>query len=644
MLEGKLRIARTMMVDCTSMAILSNLFQLMSQQSVSPKGIGPNRDAGDYATVDSPTITYDPQANGLVPSRQETLHKKVRVMNANEQFMKGWKDLAGAPGPQSATSGPHAGGAQSAPGGATAPVGGMASPPPAPQVAPVQIEGDHTRVLRDRENAPDLHVGPNGQISGDRGVLQAFTTAENTHDMAARYMGRNFSYPDGDKLTVKLDDPSASTGPDTSPTNGEISMPPDEPAAATDPDVVSHENGHAILMGARPQYMRPSDSGNPADSGNPPVSGNPRDAGNATDSAVPADSGAHPDSGNPADWDKPANSGAPPAAAMHEAFADSTSLLNSLQDPNVRKDVTDKLARGVTSNVASNLAEGFNQMPSLHEQNPLSPQPQKPWTPNIHEGLRNLAAPPPKGPESSMEPHKASEQFTSGFYHSVLAVNERLRASDPSLSSDAALKKATDIVGSDLMHGVDFLPESPNTNQGDLARAMMKADNLHHGAQYSDLYKKCFEKSNVPTQSAVYDAQEAATRKLGQNPALTLPSSLANGEAFRVNGPSAYQNPDARDPDVPRSKAYPAAPAADTYLQQHASQLGLPTDTDVRAQEMYHNDQGETFIYYSNGASRDDVSATHYVELGFNHDGHLIQLSHAEVPELEPGQMPGTTH
>lgn len=47
----------------------------------------------------------------------------------------------------------------------------------------------------------------------------------------------------------------------------------------------------------------------------------------------------------------------------------------------------------------------------------------------------------------------------------------------------------------------------------------------------------------------------------------------------------------------------------------------------MHAQELYHNDRGETFVIYSNGAHRGDSASSEHASVGFDREGRLIHAS-----------------
>ena len=71
---------------------------------------------------------------------------------------------------------------------------------------------------------------------------------------------------------------------------------------------------------------------------------------------------------------------------------------------------------------------------------------------------------------------------------------------------------------------------------------------------------------------------------------------------------------------------------ADQFVKDNAATLQLDQGVTYRAQQMVHNDQGETFITFSDGRSSQDGKATHFLRLGFDRDGQVITESRATAP------------
>lgn len=428
--------------------------------------------------------------------------------------------------------------------------------PPMMLGTPAQIEGDHVRVQRTGVNTPLLRSDSQGRLSGDQGVIQSYTTAARVHSMTSAGLGRDFTYAGGQKLTVSLSAPSAmGIGPHYKTGLATVSLPGDR-NAERDADVVSHEAGHAILDSQRPYLERGGT-----------------------------------------------------AAAVHEAFGDGTSLFTALKDPSVRRDVIDRRKAGHPSNAASSLGEGYQQ--TIRQRRQAGGDPLPKVVDAGREGIRDMSREAPKGHESTHEdPHVAGEQFGTALYRNVINTSDALKKENPKLSDDEALKQASEKVGSAFTRALDFLPVRANVGQGDLARAMIKADKIDNGGRLGETYAANFKQANVEVDDFAYIMKERRVETLASDPSLRLPKGLAESNTFKqaAGAPRGVANEE-----------------AERYLKANAAKLGLPNG-DLRAHEMYRNDRGETFIHFSNGADRYDLEASEHAAIGFDKFGRVMHV------------------
>ncbi|MEW6282588.1 MAG: hypothetical protein AB1758_28520, partial [Candidatus Eremiobacterota bacterium] len=208
--------------------------------------------------------------------------------------------------------------------------------------------------------------------------------------------------------------------------------------------------------------------------------------------------------------------------AVHEAYADVTALTLSLRDPAVRQDVLERKARGERSNLASNIGEGTQ---AEWARDPSAP------TPGVREGLRDLSRP---GNALDLEPHEASRRYSSAIYDSILDVQARLRADNPKLSEDEALRQANQIVGGNALRSSDFLPPGPDATLEDLARATLKAGDRDQGGRYRSILEANFREAGLAVGGPSDRLREAGYATLGQETA--LPGALSQAAPF---GPAA---------------------------------------------------------------------------------------------------------
>jgi hypothetical protein len=206
-----------------------------------------------------------------------------------------------------------------------------------------------------------------------------------------------------------------------------------------------------------------------------------------------------------------------------------------------------------------------------------------------------------------------------------------MRTENPSMPKEVAFIRARDAVGSDFGRSLDFMPASRGgaLMTQDLCQSMLKADSVDQGGRYRDIYTRNFQASGIDmsTGAEVYDAREEWTRKLGENPALALPSELRTAPDF-VRSPAGTAKGDGETP---------AMSSAQRYLDGHRRELGVPDGISIKPQQLYHNDRGETFIIYSNGAGRYDPKAEQSLVFGFDARGRII---HSEGNFLESGATP----
>ncbi len=330
---------------------------LLTQMMTAPGNLeGPSTHPDDYRPVQGLSMDVSSQANGLTPTNRVRLEERIQLLQINSRLFDLYRSTAGQPPALGTVPGPFPGPVPPE-GQLPGPVPGPPGPIPGPgpgqwpvpgQLAPmpqvqgparlVHLEGDHIRVARPADR-PLVQADPNGLLTGDQQIIQAYHAARNTHQMTEGALGRpvRFGTPDG-RLTVSLDDPRAEfMGPAHLPQDGSIIFPRNNVGSGGDPDVVAHETGHAVLTSQRPQYRYEGHGG---------------------------------------------------TGAVHEAYADVTQLTLALRDPDVRRDV---LANRDGSNLASVVGEGAHLM----RQNPQIDGPRNPRL-----GIRDLSQPAPAGDQS----------------------------------------------------------------------------------------------------------------------------------------------------------------------------------------------------------------------------------------------------
>ena len=184
------------------------------------------------------------------------------------------------------------------------------------------------------------------------------------------------------------------------------------------------------------------------------------------------------------------------------------------------------------------------------------------------------------------------------------------------MSDDDALKQATNVAGKDLARATDFLPVLPNGgSQNDLARAVVSADRRDHGGEYGSIYAQNFGTAGLEAEPPAMRAGLEGIR---------LPDRVAAAKPFEVKEGT-------RRPVAGSDRA-----AAEKFVKDNATALQLEKGVSYRAQQLYHNDQGETFITLSNGAHSQDDAATRFLRMGFDRDGKIIHESRQSLPPLPP--------
>lgn len=539
-------------------------FQMMFPTRV----VTPEDKPAAYTSVEDPTVGFASQANGLVPERQRTLDGKIEVLKANQKFFEAWGDIAGKKPPADQPNLPQAPNGQKTPPMPTGPQGFV---PGKVTDIPVQVRNEHVQVASLVNGKALVKMDKSGKLTGDKAVIQAFTAANETHHLFSGALGREFGYQGENKgrLSIQLNDSSAMmSGPHHKTGQAIISTP--EANAAKDPDIISHESGHAVLDAHRPQYSR-------------------------TNSFT---------------------------RSTHEAFADGTAMLLSLKDKDVRADVLARREKGQSGNLASNLGEGIGAAVNGKLVGPEAKIPES----ERRTSIRDASQAPPGARETKNEQcHDASQRFSTGLYRSVLDVEAQLRKENPKLSADEALKQATDRVSSDFGRTLDFLPAGNTASQADLARAMIKANQVDGGGDLAGLYRKNFEASNIQVKQPYYDKRDERFQALAEKPQFNAPAGLKGSQ----DGQRVEVGPQTQ-----------GIAAADGWLAKNGEMLGVK---GMKAQQVYHNDKGETWVRFSDGKNPTDEATKRAMQVGFDKSGRMIHADpRSYVPDEKTVPLFGT--
>lgn len=281
-------------------------------------------------------------------------------------------------------------------------------------------------VLSDAARSPsEIPQLPSLRVSGEASsqcLAQVLGTANRVNSTFERYWQGDqiCRRPGSEFLTFHLSHPLAQECGPFYRSFPEPSIYTSSEATSSDPDIIAHEQGHAILDGYG-HY-------------------------NTMNSFT---------------------------ASAHEAFADVTALITSLQSPAVRERVSQSWEKGQLSTLASVIGEGSLELLHSH--------------PAISGGLRDLASPPPLSPESSEEEaHAASQRFSHGFYRAMHAIYERERQRLPPSES---LERTVQRCSGDFVNLLRYLPNRPIIEQADLVAALLQANEELNRGEELELYR-----------------------------------------------------------------------------------------------------------------------------------------------------------
>lgn len=423
---------------------ISSLYNLDIHQAGHQTSDRPNtHSVQQYPTCSAPlTVKYYAQAQPLVPAETATI--VAGVTNQNGQTLMVGPDICVV---QPQTGHSHASqcwqdGTKDKHEPEPPPLGtspDSMSRPAQPTIAPSTI----SPLVITPPNAPtpdnpECLTGLN-ELKAGQPLLQAYTTAYKTIAMFEDYSQQALALKtSSDKpLSIYIDHPRAlQYGPHYQPTAIFV-----DSLASTNPDIIAHEMGHAILDSYH-SY--------------------------ATSNTF--------------------------TASAHEAFADVTSLLTSLQSPHVRADLVNQQRLGKQHNLASVLGEGY-----------LLPEQQVHHSVQDDQGIRNLAVATASTPERQSEPcHTASKRFSSAFYHCLLGVWKQQTELQPGQDSPDSLITAVELVGRDFATALYLLPKQPYITQTNLATAMLEANSCNCAGQQVSIYRHCFTNAGLVDQETTY--------------------------------------------------------------------------------------------------------------------------------------------
>ncbi|MFH0802498.1 MAG: hypothetical protein V2A78_08985 [bacterium] len=348
-------------------------------------------------------------------------------------------------------------------------------------------------------------------------------------------------------------------------------------------DVVSHESGHAILDGLRPDYIESYDT---------------------------------------------------ETMSFHEAFGDVTAMLMTMRDeenlkqvvvqtggdlkkPNLLSSLKNRILRKQDSkvdltkpNLISNLAEEFGRAIHLDDSNPANDQQDYLRTAINNYTYTDPSQLPdsPSGDGLSNEVHSFSKLFTGAFYDVLTAACDKQNDKQNAYSKDnlAALKTAGDDLSKIWGKTLEFLPVS-SVRYRDAARAMLKAD-AALGGKYQDEIKSVF-----------------VNRKI-----------LAKGEPFKM---------ELLKPGVTLNKTIETKEEALEFLKGSMAKFRLPGGFEPSDVEFHKNNEKEQYLNYEYAAKVPVTSekggkfegynfeVKGGLALGFNKDGKMLNYHFDPINE-----------
>lgn len=281
--------------------------------------------------------------------------------------------------------------------------------------------------------------------------VQAFTSAQQTLDLFEGYAGRTLPWAfEGETLGVG---PHAGEGANAyyQRSFGSISFYSfgskvlgKTVHTAQSADTVAHETGHAILDGLKPQYGHTFDR---------------------------------------------------ETKGFHEAFGDCAAMLLTLSRPSVRAQILEQTGGDLSKeNAASRFSEEFGTAVRLGNRDPNDDR----------DYLRTALNPftyvdpatlPNDGPREALtgESHSFCQIWTRAFYDGMAGVFESGKVK---LGADAALEKSGQVMG-DLLTAAVQMTSPARARYSDIARAMMRADQLLNAGRNSSALQAAFARAGL---------------------------------------------------------------------------------------------------------------------------------------------------
>lgn len=314
-----------------------------------------------------------------------------------------------------------------------------------------------TRVVTDDAGFPKAIADTDGNYFYDVGTPQfdqvnSHTTASRTLGFYQSLLGREIPWAFGDKIISVFPHKEEGANAYYSREEGSLNFFYFDSnglgktvQTSESEDIVSHESGHAILDGLRPDYIESYDT---------------------------------------------------ETMSFHEAFGDVTAMLLATRDEGNLKQVVAQTGGNMRKdNLISSLAEEFGRAIHLDDSNPANDNKDYLRTAiNNYTYIDPSQLPDsPTGDGLANESHSFSKLFTGAFYDVLTAVCDKQKASGK--DNLAALKASGDDLSKIWGKTLEFLPVS-SIHYRDAALAMLKAD-AALGGKYQDEIKSVFVKRKI---------------------------------------------------------------------------------------------------------------------------------------------------
>lgn len=285
--------------------------------------------------------------------------------------------------------------------------------------------------------------------------------------------------------------------------------------------------------------------------------------------------------------------GSPEAGAFHESFGDVAAILTTLQDERVIERLVEQTGgnlhqENLVANMAEELSRGINDT-FLNGSMPTG------WTIRnannalVYQDPDTLPKKPGSPDGLAREPHSFSRIFTGACWDLLDGlVQENM---GQGMAPRQAIIAARDTFAPLYAHMVELGPNRMKRFQ-QMADAMMVADTRYFGGRHLDLIEKTFDQRKIRA-SAINGSGNDLT------PHVALPQGFA----------------DAHD--------------ADALLTASRDRLGIPAQAALKAEAVWQNRLGETFVRFGaieemelDAHTTTDLQAT--LTLGFDESGSLF--------------------